>query len=57
MNNQQIMSNPRAKNILDLYKKGDTQGLINLAENMCKTNGTTFDNVKNQFEKMTGFRF
>ena len=53
MNNSQIMQNPMARNALEMYKKGDSQGLQSMAENLCKERGTTpqqiQDMIKNQF--------
>ena len=53
MNNSQIMQNPMARNALEMYKSGDSQGLKSMAENLCKERGTTpqqiQDMIKNQF--------
>ena len=53
MNNSQIMQNPIARNALEMYKSGDSQGLKSMAENLCKERGTTpqqiQDMIKNQF--------
>ena len=53
MNNSQIMQNPMARNALEMYKNGDSQGLKSMAENLCKERGTTLqqiqDMIKNQF--------
>lgn len=53
MNNSQIMQNPMARNALEMYKNGDSQGLQSMAENLCKERGTTpqkiQDMIKNQF--------
>ena len=53
MNNSQIMQNPMARNALEMYKIGDSQGLKSMAENLCKERGTTLqqiqDMIKNQF--------
>ena len=48
MNNSQIMQNPMARNALEMYKSGDSQGLKSMAENLCKERGTTVDDVKSQ---------
>ena len=34
MNNSQIMQNPIARNALEMYKSGDSQGLKSMAENL-----------------------
>ena len=53
MNNSQIMQNQMARNALEMYKSGDSQGLQSMAENLCKERGTTpqqiQDMIKNQF--------
>lgn len=51
MNNSQIMKNPIIGNAMQMYQKGDTNGLNTLAENICKENGTTMEEVKNQLMK------
>lgn len=52
--NNQIMSNPIAKNALDMYQKGDFEGVKSMAENLCREKGTTIDDVKNDL--MSQFR-
>lgn len=53
MSNNQIMSNPMAKNALDMAQKGNMQGIEQMARNICKERGLNPDNVmsqiKNQF--------
>ena len=53
MNNSQITQTPIARNALEMYKSGDSQGLKSMAENLCKERGTTpqqiQDMIKNQF--------
>lgn len=46
MSNNQIMSNPMAKNALNMYQNGDMEGLMSMADNLCKEKGTTVDEVK-----------
>ena len=45
MNNSEIAKNPVAKNAFELYQKGDKEGLKQLAENLCKENGTTMEEM------------
>lgn len=52
--NNQIMSNPIAKNAVEMYQKGDFDGVKNMAENLCKEKGTTIDNVKNNLMSQFG---
>lgn len=56
MNNSQIMQNPMARNALEMYKSGDSQGLKSMAENLCKERGTTVDNVKSQIMAQFGMK-
>ncbi len=56
MNNSQIMSNPMAKNVVEMMQKGDRQGLQNMAENMCKENGTTIEQMKNNLMGQFGMK-
>lgn len=53
-NNSEIMQNPIINNAIKMYQKGDTDGLNKLAENMCKENGTTMEQMKNQIMKQFG---
>lgn len=48
INNSQVMQNPIIKNAMQMYQNGDTDGLNKLAENMCKENNTTMDEMKKQ---------
>lgn len=41
MNNSQAMQNPMARNLVDMYKKGDIKGINEMAENMCREMGMT----------------
>ena len=41
MNNSQMMQNPVMRNAIEMYQKKDTQGLNELASNLCKEKGTT----------------
>ena len=54
MNNNEIMQNPMAKNAMEMYKKGDTQGLQAMAENLCKERGTTPQQVQEMIKKQFG---
>nr|DAL48145.1 MAG TPA_asm: hypothetical protein [Caudoviricetes sp.] len=48
MNSPQVQNNPMAKNAMDMYRKGDSQGLKTMAENLCRENGTTIEQMKNE---------
>ena len=54
MNNSQIMQNPLAKNAMEMYQKGDTKGLQDMAENLCKERGTTPQQVQEIIKKQFG---
>lgn len=48
MNNSSAMQNPMIKNAIDLYKKGDVEGIRNLTENVAKQKGTSIDAIRKQ---------
>ena len=54
MNNSQVMRNPIAKNAMEMYKNGDTQGLQAMAENLAKERGTTPQQVQEIIKKQFG---
>ena len=54
MNNSNIMSNPIAKNALEMYQKGDMKGLQAMAENLAKERGTTPQQVQEIIKKQFG---
>ena len=54
MNNNEIMKNPIAKNAMEMYKNGDTKGLQDMAENLCKERGTTPQQVQEIIKKQFG---
>ena len=56
MNNSQVMRNPIAKNAMDMYQKGDSQGLQAMAENLAKERGTTVDDMKSQIMAQFGMK-
>ena len=54
MNNSQIMQNPIMQNAMQMYQKGDMQGLQAMAENLCKERGTTPQQVQEMIKKQFG---
>ena len=56
MDNSQVMQNPMAKNAIEMYQKGDTQGLRAMAENLAKERGTTVDDMKSQIMAQFGMK-
>lgn len=53
-NNNQMMQNPMFRNAMDMYRRGDTKGLQELAENLCKEQGTTPEQVQQMLKKQFG---
>ena len=53
MGNNQIMSNPMVRNIMNMAQRGDIQGIEKLGRNIAKEKGIDFDKAfaefKNQF--------
>ena len=56
MNNSQVMRNPMAKNAIQMYQNGDTQGLQAMAENLAKERGTTVNDMKSQIMAQFGMK-
>ena len=54
VNNSQVMRNPIAKNAMEMYQNGDTQGLQAMAENLAKERGTTPQQVQEIIKKQFG---
>lgn len=50
MENNQIMSNPIAKNAVELMQKGDAQGVEQMARNLCKEKGLNADELMQQIK-------
>ena len=54
MNNSQIMQNPISRNALEMYQKGDKQGLNELADNLCKEKGINRSDFERQIKSQIG---
>lgn len=54
LNNNQVMQNPILKNAVNCVEKGDTQGLEQLARNLCKEKGVNADEMFNQIKNQMG---
>lgn len=54
MNNSQIMQNPIGRNAIEMYQRGDRQGLNELAQNLCKEKGTTLEEMTKQIKSQMG---
>ena len=42
------MQNPMIRNAMDMYKRGDSEGLRNLTENIAREKGTSIDEIRRQ---------
>ena len=51
MGNSQIMQNPMARNIIDMAKKGDVEGIEQMGRNIAKEKGIDFDKAFSDFKK------
>ena len=51
MNNNEIMRNPMAKNIIDMAQKGDVAGIEQMGRNIAKEKGIDFDKAFSDFKK------
>lgn len=56
MNNNQIMSNPMAKNALQMIKNGDNKGLENIARNLCNEKGINVDEIVEYYKRQLGLK-
>ena len=54
MNNSQFMQNPISKNAIEMYQKGDKQGLNELADNLCKEKGVNRQDFEKQIRSQFG---
>lgn len=52
MNDPRVRNNPMATNAMEMYQNGDTQGLKNMAENLCRERGITTEQAKQMVMKM-----
>lgn len=46
MQNNMAMQNPIVANAMKMYRNNDTNGLRNLAENLCKEKGINLEDMK-----------
>lgn len=54
LNNSELMQNPIAKNAVEMYQKGDTEGINNLVNNLCKEKNIKPEDVYKQARSMFG---
>lgn len=52
--NNQMMSNPMMKNIIGMARKGDMQGVENMARNLCREKGINADEMYNAYKQKFG---
>lgn len=48
MNNPKFKNNPVMQNAFKMYQNGDTKGLNDLCNNVCRANGTTMEEMRNR---------
>ena len=53
---QQAMQsgNPIMRNAVEMYQRGDKDGINQLAQNLCKERGTSYDEMVNQLKNQFG---
>lgn len=53
---QQAMQsgNPIMKNAVEMYQRGDKDGINQLAQNLCKEKGTSYDDMVKQIKSQFG---
>ena len=54
MQNTQLMQNPLAKNAIEMYQRGDRDGINKMAENLCRERGIKQEDVINQLKTQFG---
>ena len=54
MQNSNLMQNPLAKNAIEMYQRGDLQGIDEMANNLCKERGLKKEDVINQIKSKFG---
>lgn len=51
MGNSQIMSNPMAKNVIEMAQNGDLSGIEQFGRNIAKERGVDFDKAFSDFKR------
>lgn len=54
MGNSSVMSNPIARNAMQMAQKGDSKGIEQMARNLCKEKGLNADDVMKQLKNNFG---
>lgn len=50
LNQAMQSSNPIVQNAIQMYQKGDKDGINEIAKNLCKEKGTSFDEMAKQIK-------
>lgn len=54
MYNNQLMSNPMARNAMQMAQNGDSKGIEQMARNLCKEKGIDADKAFESFKSQLG---
>lgn len=54
MQNSQLGQNPISRNAIEMYQRGDKQGLNELANNLCKEKGINRQDFEKQIKSQFG---
>ena len=54
MQNSQLMQNPIAKNAIEMYQRGDKDGINQMAQNLCKEKGVKPEEIITQLKSQFG---
>lgn len=54
MSNNQVMSNPMAKNAIEMLQKGDNKGIEEMARNLCKERNIQPEEAMNMAKSFFG---
>ena len=54
MGNSSVMKNPMARNAMQMAQNGDSNGIEQMARNLCKEKGIDADDVFNQIKSIFG---
>lgn len=55
MGNSQAMQNPMIRNAIEMYQRGDTKGVNQLAQNLCREKGIDMNDAIRQIKSQFGF--
>lgn len=54
MENSKAMQNPMLRNAIEMYQKGDKDGVNQLAQNLCKEKGISYTDAIKQIKSQFG---